>query len=61
MRDMKAKKNYVFIELNGQDAYIKPANYEISKAKNTGPTLENSKIWHTIHPGIHISAGMGKN
>ena len=33
MRDMKAKKNYVFIELNGQDAYIKPANYEISKTK----------------------------
>ena len=29
----ESEENYVFIELNGQDAYIKPANYEISKTK----------------------------
>ena len=27
----ESEENYVFIESNGQDAYIKPANYEISK------------------------------
>ena len=29
----ESEENYVFIESNGQDAYIKPANYEISKTK----------------------------
>ena len=29
----ESEENYVFIELNGQDAYIKPVNYEISKTK----------------------------
>ena len=29
----ESEENYVFIELNGQDAYIKPANYEISKTR----------------------------
>ena len=30
----ESEENYVFIESNGQDAYIKPANYEISKTNN---------------------------
>ena len=29
----ESEENYVFIESNGQDAYIKPANYEISKTR----------------------------
>ena len=29
----ESEENYVFMESNGQDAYIKPANYEISKTR----------------------------
>lgn len=33
MRDMKSEENYVWIENNGQVAYIKPQNYERSKTR----------------------------
>ena len=29
----ESEENYVFIESNGQNAYIKPSNYEISKTR----------------------------
>lgn len=32
------EENYLFILENGQLSYIKPANYEISKTRNTGRT-----------------------
>ena len=57
----ESEENYVFIELNDKMPISNRQTMKYPRQKNTGPTLENSKIWHTIHPGIHISAGMGKN
>ena len=65
----ESEENYVFIESNGQDAYIKPANYEISKTKkyrtdigkSENMTYDSSRDTYTCKNGKELkSSGVRK-
>ena len=39
----ESEENYAFLESNGQTAYIKPANYEISKTRKYKNDIGNNR------------------
>ncbi len=57
----ESEENYLFIEGNGQTAYIKPQNYEISKTENTKKTSAEEKTWSITQTETAISVGMEGN
>lgn len=57
----ESEENYLFIEENGQTAYIKPQNYEISKTRKYKKTSVEGKTWSTMQTGTATSASTEGN
>ena len=57
----ESEENYLFIEGNGQTAYIKPQNYEISKTRKYKKTSAEEKTWSITQTETAISVGMEGN
>ena len=57
----ESEENYLFIEGNGQTAYIKPQNYEISKLESTKKTSVEGKTWSITQTVTATSAATEGN
>ena len=45
--DYESSENYLYLEENGQECFIKPQNYKICKTKSARRIRIQSRIWHT--------------
>lgn len=57
----ESEENYLFIEGNGQTAYIKPQNYEISKTRKYKKTSVEGKTWSITQTVTATSAATEGN
>ena len=57
----ESSENYLYLEENGQECFIKPTNYEISKRRRIKQILMRSKIWHITRRRMSTLAPMEEN
>ena len=61
MPGYESEENYLFIEENGQTAYIKPQNYEISKTRKYKKDISRRETWsnHADRDRLYLSEWKG--